>query len=91
MGPRSAVLGVGAASGLRHWNLRWSSIWDTRTQNWVWETHAGCAPGTVGGARYWASDRCTGWGIRMGAVILGPSVELPPGPRKAAPGEGNAC
>eukprot|EP00959_Pyramimonas_sp_CCMP1952_P164479 3438670-Pyramimonas_sp.AAC.1 len=45
MGPRSAVLGGGTACGLRHWDLRWSSLWGHEALYWVWETHADCAAG----------------------------------------------
>eukprot|EP00959_Pyramimonas_sp_CCMP1952_P046720 975915-Pyramimonas_sp.AAC.1 len=48
---------------------------------WVRETHAGCATGTFGGAPYGATKGCTGWGRRMWASLLGPSVRLPTGPR----------
>eukprot|EP00959_Pyramimonas_sp_CCMP1952_P195943 4096855-Pyramimonas_sp.AAC.1 len=37
-----------------------------------------------GEAPYGATQRCTGWGgERMRAVALGPSVEIPMGPRSA--------
>eukprot|EP00959_Pyramimonas_sp_CCMP1952_P282615 5906967-Pyramimonas_sp.AAC.1 len=55
LGPRSVVLGVGNGCGLRHWDHRWSSLWGHETLYWVWETHAGCAAGTIGGAPYGAT------------------------------------
>eukprot|EP00959_Pyramimonas_sp_CCMP1952_P402575 8436224-Pyramimonas_sp.AAC.1 len=48
MGPRNAVLGVGDACGLRHCDLRWSSVWGHEALYWAWRTHAGW-PGTFGG------------------------------------------
>eukprot|EP00959_Pyramimonas_sp_CCMP1952_P452015 9463970-Pyramimonas_sp.AAC.1 len=33
--PRSAVLGGGDACELRHWDLRWSSLWGHETLCWV--------------------------------------------------------
>eukprot|EP00959_Pyramimonas_sp_CCMP1952_P214146 4480623-Pyramimonas_sp.AAC.1 len=47
------------------------------------ETHASCTTGTIGGAPYGATKRCTTWGRRMRIAPLGPSVELPMGPRSA--------
>ena len=44
-----------------------------------------------GGVPYGATKRCPGLGKRMRAPPLGPSVELPMGPRNAALGEGTAC
>eukprot|EP00959_Pyramimonas_sp_CCMP1952_P465005 9487569-Pyramimonas_sp.AAC.1 len=38
-----------------------------------------------------ATKRYTGWGERMLAVALGPSVELPMGSRSAVLGGGDAC
>eukprot|EP00959_Pyramimonas_sp_CCMP1952_P212786 4452497-Pyramimonas_sp.AAC.1 len=53
MGPRSAVLGEGMACALRHWGLRWNSLWghepcDGCTETglrWAGRTHANCATG----------------------------------------------
>ena len=58
--PRNVVLGKGDACELRHWDLRWSSLWGHETLYWVGETHANCATGTFGGAPYGATKRCTG-------------------------------
>eukprot|EP00959_Pyramimonas_sp_CCMP1952_P297644 6226620-Pyramimonas_sp.AAC.1 len=50
MGPRSAVLGGGDACGLRHWDLRRSSLGGHEALYSVGETHAGCAIEAFGGA-----------------------------------------
>eukprot|EP00959_Pyramimonas_sp_CCMP1952_P363222 7606307-Pyramimonas_sp.AAC.1 len=55
------------------------------------ETHPDCATETRGEAPYVATKRCTGCGRRMRAAPLGPSVELPMGPRNAVLGGGDAC
>jgi len=91
MGPRNAVLGGGTACGPCHWGLRRSSLWGHETLYWVWESHADTAIGAFGGAPYGATKRCTGWGNRMRTLLLGPSVELLVGPRKAVLGGGTAC
>ena len=73
LGPRNAVLGGGDACGLRHWDLRWSSLWGHETLSWMGETHANCATGTLGGAPYGATNAVLGggdacklrqWGLR---------------------------
>eukprot|EP00959_Pyramimonas_sp_CCMP1952_P442181 9256936-Pyramimonas_sp.AAC.1 len=46
LGPRSAVLGVGGACGLRHWDFRWSFLWSHAAMHLVWVTHSGCATAT---------------------------------------------
>eukprot|EP00959_Pyramimonas_sp_CCMP1952_P304287 6368411-Pyramimonas_sp.AAC.1 len=65
------------------------------TLYWVGETHVDGATGAFGGAPYETTKRCTrwcsGWGKRMWTLPLGPSVELPTGPRIATLGGGNAC
>eukprot|EP00959_Pyramimonas_sp_CCMP1952_P435788 9125625-Pyramimonas_sp.AAC.1 len=83
MGPRSAVLGVGNACGHPHWGLWWSSVWGHETLCWAWETHAAPLIGAFGGAPYGATKRCAVRGGRMRTPPLGPSVELPMGPRSA--------
>eukprot|EP00959_Pyramimonas_sp_CCMP1952_P365785 7660635-Pyramimonas_sp.AAC.1 len=55
MVPRNAVLGGGDACELRHWDLRWSSLWGHEALCWAGETHANCATGTFGGAPYGAT------------------------------------
>eukprot|EP00959_Pyramimonas_sp_CCMP1952_P444298 9302240-Pyramimonas_sp.AAC.1 len=45
--------------------------------------HADCANGTFGGAPSGATKRCAGCGCPMRTAPLGPSVELPLGPRSA--------
>eukprot|EP00959_Pyramimonas_sp_CCMP1952_P230428 4817338-Pyramimonas_sp.AAC.1 len=62
-------------------DLRWSSLKGREALYWACETHAGCATGTFGGAPYEATKRCTGPGRCMRAAPLGPSAELPTGPR----------
>eukprot|EP00959_Pyramimonas_sp_CCMP1952_P023532 494687-Pyramimonas_sp.AAC.1 len=59
--------------------------------HWVGNTHAGCAPGTIGGAPYVASKPCTVLGRRMRAAPRRPSVEIPAGPRSAVLAVGSAC
>ena len=49
----------------------------------------GPSTGAFGGAPYGATKRCPGWGRRMRTPPLGPSVELPMGPRNAALGGGH--
>eukprot|EP00959_Pyramimonas_sp_CCMP1952_P245591 5133119-Pyramimonas_sp.AAC.1 len=82
LGPRSAVLGGGDACKLRHWNLRWRSLLGHE------------APAVLGGGdacelRHWdvrwtygAAKHCIRWGRRMRTAPLGPSLELPMGPRR---------
>ena len=91
MGPRNAALGGGTACEPPHWGLRRSSLWGHEPLPWVGETHARAATGAFGGAPYGATKRCPGWGNRMRAVPLGPSVELPMGLQNAALGGGTAC
>ena len=79
------------ACELRRWGIRWSSLWGNETPCWVWRTHAGTPTGAFGGAPYGATKRCAGCGGRMRAPPLGPSVELPMGPRNAVLGGGDAC
>eukprot|EP00959_Pyramimonas_sp_CCMP1952_P288176 6026208-Pyramimonas_sp.AAC.1 len=50
---------------------------------------ANCAAGTFGGGPYGATKRCTGLGRRMRTAPLGPSVELPMGPRNGVLGGGD--
>eukprot|EP00959_Pyramimonas_sp_CCMP1952_P103902 2172182-Pyramimonas_sp.AAC.1 len=47
LGPRSTALGGGDAHELRHWDLRWNSLWCHEALYWVGETHVTCATGTV--------------------------------------------
>eukprot|EP00959_Pyramimonas_sp_CCMP1952_P280486 5863022-Pyramimonas_sp.AAC.1 len=47
--------------------------------------------GAFGGAPYGATTRCIMWGRRMRTPPLGPSVELPMGPRNTVVGGGDAC
>eukprot|EP00959_Pyramimonas_sp_CCMP1952_P332647 6965811-Pyramimonas_sp.AAC.1 len=61
MGPRNVVLGGGDACELRHWDLRWSSLWGHETLSWVAEAHAHCAIDAFGGTPYGATKRCPGW------------------------------
>eukprot|EP00959_Pyramimonas_sp_CCMP1952_P197872 4138189-Pyramimonas_sp.AAC.1 len=42
VGPRSAVVGGRGACGLRHWDLRRSSLRGHETLYWVGGTHADC-------------------------------------------------
>merc|ERR1712091_640988 len=91
MGPRNAVLGGGDACGHPHLGHRWSSLWGHETLSWVGETHADTPTEAFGGAPYGATKRCPGWGRRMRTPPLGPSVELPMGPRNAVLGGGDAC
>eukprot|EP00959_Pyramimonas_sp_CCMP1952_P044837 936628-Pyramimonas_sp.AAC.1 len=60
-----------------------SSLWGHATLYWAGEAHAVCATWTLCGAPYGARKRCTGWGRRMRAAPLEPSVELPVGLRNA--------
>eukprot|EP00959_Pyramimonas_sp_CCMP1952_P177841 3716921-Pyramimonas_sp.AAC.1 len=55
------------------------------------ETHANAATGAFGGAPHGATKHCTGWRRRVRTPPLGPSVELPLGPRSSALGAGTAC
>eukprot|EP00959_Pyramimonas_sp_CCMP1952_P163698 3422204-Pyramimonas_sp.AAC.1 len=66
MGSRHAVLGVGDAYGLRQWDLRWSSLRSHEKLYWVGGAHANCAPGTVGGSPYGATDAVLGVGDAYG-------------------------
>eukprot|EP00959_Pyramimonas_sp_CCMP1952_P065389 1365027-Pyramimonas_sp.AAC.1 len=50
--------------------------------------HSNCTTGTFGGA---SSGATKGWGGRMRTRPLGPSAELPMGPRSAVLGGGDAC
>eukprot|EP00959_Pyramimonas_sp_CCMP1952_P038236 800201-Pyramimonas_sp.AAC.1 len=63
-------MGVRDACGLRHWDLRWSSLWGHEAcegvPKWVCVTHAGCAIGTVGGAPYGATKRVMGCAAMRG-------------------------
>ena len=83
------LLGAGDACEFRHWDLRWSSLWSHETMHWAQETHASSATGTFGGAPYGATKRCPGRKRRMRVPPLGPSVELPMGPRNAVLGAGD--
>ena len=76
-----AEMGGADACGRCHLGLRWSSPWGHETLSWVGWTHADGAAGAFGGAPDGATKRCPGWVGRMRAVPLGPSVELPRGPR----------
>ena len=77
------------ACGPCHWGLRWSSLWGYETCEGCAKvdpnTHAGPATGAFGGAPYGATKRVRGvpkWGGGgMRTLPLGPSVELPMGPR----------
>eukprot|EP00959_Pyramimonas_sp_CCMP1952_P222430 4649889-Pyramimonas_sp.AAC.1 len=53
--------------------------------------HVNTATGALVGAPYGAAQRCAGCRRRMRTPPLGPSVELPTGPRNAVLGEGGAC
>eukprot|EP00959_Pyramimonas_sp_CCMP1952_P371023 7770276-Pyramimonas_sp.AAC.1 len=55
------------------------------------ETHASTATRAFGAAPHETTKRCAGWGERMRTPPLGPSLELPLGPRTAALGGGDAC
>eukprot|EP00959_Pyramimonas_sp_CCMP1952_P166098 3471473-Pyramimonas_sp.AAC.2 len=44
-----------------------------------------------GGTPSGATKRCPRLGVRMRAVALGPSVDLPVGPRNSMLGGGGAC
>eukprot|EP00959_Pyramimonas_sp_CCMP1952_P238351 4980819-Pyramimonas_sp.AAC.1 len=57
MRPRNIVLRVGDACGLRRWGTRWTSFRVHEPLYWVWDTHAGCATATFGGAPYGATKR----------------------------------
>eukprot|EP00959_Pyramimonas_sp_CCMP1952_P132571 2772147-Pyramimonas_sp.AAC.1 len=57
MGPRKAVLVGRDACGLRHWDLRWSSLWGHEALYSVGETHAGGDTGSFGGAPHGATKR----------------------------------
>ena len=52
------------ACELRHWDLRWSSLWGHETCEGCAKMgrvpHAGCATGTLVGAPYGATKRCAG-------------------------------
>eukprot|EP00959_Pyramimonas_sp_CCMP1952_P261350 5464089-Pyramimonas_sp.AAC.1 len=54
----------GDACGLRHWGLRWRSLWDHEhvkgMPKWVAGTHVGTATGTTGRASYGATKRVQG-------------------------------
>eukprot|EP00959_Pyramimonas_sp_CCMP1952_P416232 8720811-Pyramimonas_sp.AAC.1 len=65
--------------------------WAHAALHWVWETHAGCANRTFGGAPHGATKRYIGWGRCKRTAPLGPSVEIPTGPRNAVLGGGDAC
>merc|ERR1712147_225645 len=86
-----AELGVRDACGRQHWGLRWSSLWGHETLSWAYGTHAGGSTGAFGGAPYGATKPCTGRSGRMRAAALGPSVELPMGPRNPVLGVRDAC
>eukprot|EP00959_Pyramimonas_sp_CCMP1952_P244042 5101446-Pyramimonas_sp.AAC.1 len=81
MGPRSAVLAGADACDHSHWSVRWSSLWGHDTLYCVARTHVVTATGAFGGAPYGVTKWCTGWRGRMWSQPLGPSVELPMGPR----------
>ena len=87
MRPRNVVLGVADACGHPHWGLRWSSLWGHETLYWVWRTHAGTPTGAFGeapdGATVLVRGVPTGGGAAMRTLPLGPSVELPMGPRSS--------
>ena len=82
-------MGAVGACERSHLGLRWSSLWGHETcegvPKWVRWAHANAAIWAFGGAPYGATKRVRGVpkgaGGRMRALQLGPSLEIPMGPR----------
>eukprot|EP00959_Pyramimonas_sp_CCMP1952_P285061 5960342-Pyramimonas_sp.AAC.1 len=53
LGPRNAVLGEGDARGLRHWGLRWSSLWGHEALYRVRGGRMHCTTGTNRWRSFW--------------------------------------
>ena len=92
-------MGAGTTCGRTRWGHWWSSLGGTKRvrglPKWRRRCHANPATGAFGGAPYGATIRVKGalkWGWnRVRTLPLGPSVELPMGPRSAVLGRGTAC
>eukprot|EP00959_Pyramimonas_sp_CCMP1952_P047721 996189-Pyramimonas_sp.AAC.1 len=78
------TLGGEDACGQCRWGLRWSSRWSHETLYWVGETHADAATGAFGGTSHAPGNAVLAWRRRIRTVPLGPSVDFPMGPSKAA-------
>ena len=71
MGPRNAALGGGNACELRHWDLRWSSLWGYATLHWVGGNACGAAMRTA--LRHWAFRWSSLWGQETLHWVVGVS------------------
>ena len=80
MGPRNVFLGGWRRMRTAPLDFRLSSLWGHEMLSWMGETHASAA-GAFGGAPYGATKCCPERGGRTRPPSLGPSVELPMGPR----------